>query len=344
VIESVSLNTAIRRRGHSGTARAVDHIAAALRLWLGDGVLEVEPPAGVGATRVTRAAAAARWDLWDAARRVRADVHMSPCNVGMARRGQPHVVVVHDTMVLDHPEVFDPGYVAYARLLFGISVRAATRVVTASEHSAGRILARWPGAPVSVLPWPIVQRVTDVRDLQAPPYRVLMVGVTEPHKNHVLGIEAVRLCRISTGEDIRLLVVGPAGRAEFEVGQAIRAANGGKPWITRHVGVSDAELDEMYRGGWVLLQPSLAEGYGLPLAEANGWALPSVHSGAASMSEVAPGSVGSLDPWSMASAIGDLVDPGRYREASRLALEAAAERSPALFAEAVRRAIEAAAG
>ena len=77
-------------------------------------------------SRVQRLASWAWWDLRGVHDAIdgRA-VLVSGCNVGVQTWKHPNVLLMHDTL-FDHPESFDPGYVAYAKAVFGPSARHST--------------------------------------------------------------------------------------------------------------------------------------------------------------------------------------------------------------------------
>jgi glycosyltransferase involved in cell wall biosynthesis len=343
----VALNCAILQRGVSGTANTVRAIAQALTGEQGIELIEAAPVSERSPSRILNAGRAAIWDLWRAGRSAKhIDVLISPCNIGRAPRGVGHLLVVQDTMVLDYPHLFDPGYAAYARVLLGLSVRGATRVLTASHHACKCIRRRWPQARVTVIGWPAPAQVGGApRALDAEPLTVLMVGATEPHKNHVGGIEAVRLARLLTGADLRLEIIGPPGRAEGVLQGLLRVVDPRGLWATRRGTVSWSGLTHAYGRAWALLQPSLHEGFGLPVLEAAGHGLPVIHTGASSLSEVCPaGDAGGSAPELLAAGLRRLLDPAAYKTASLASVEAATSRSPEAFASALRSVVEEVAG
>lgn len=343
----VALNCAVFRRGVSGTASTVQAITQALNAQQGIELIEVEPATGSSSSRTLNAARAASWDLWRAGRVAKGiDVLISPCNIGRAPRGAAHLLVVQDTMVLDYPGLFDPGYAAYARVLLGLSVRGATTVLTASHDAGGCIQRHWPRASVRVIGWPAPVRVRRVpRFLNPERLTVLMVGATEPHKNHVGGIEAVRLARLLTGADLHLEIIGPASRAEEAVRGFLSVVDPTGLWASRRGMVSPADLAAAYEGAWVLLQPSLHEGFGLPVLEASAYGLPVIHTGASSLPEVSPaGNVGGSAPELLAAGLSGLLDPIPYQRASAASLVAATSRSPAAFASSWRSVVTEVAG
>jgi hypothetical protein len=217
---------------------------------------------------------------------------ISPCNLGMGRWGVPHVLVVHDVMILETPEAFDPKFVRYFRTLLPLSLRRATRVITTTQHTRERLLSIVPEADVRVVHLPgsgaARQRGGSPFDA-ADPMCVIMVGATEPHKNHMSGIRAVDALRRTTGLDVRLRVLGPTGRAEQEVADCLLEVDPAREWAHREVDVTGEVLEAAFDSSWCLLQPSFNEGFGLPVVEACQWGLPVVHSGLGALTEVMPG-------------------------------------------------------
>lgn len=285
-------------RGISGTSRVARYIDTAMRT---DPALV--PHVLLPLHRRTRssglnAVREMRWDFRGAARSRQLDLLISPCNVGGAPKGLPHMLWVQDTMVLDHPALFDRKYVAFARAVFGPSVRRADVVVTSSVHSARRIEARWGNRDIRIIPWPFGDSDFGVTNEFSPDNRrkssemsreILMVGATEPHKNHAEAIRAISMLRDLSGAELTLRIVGPKGRSELAVNsQRLKYDPSGK-WIVREERILDeAELRAAYQRAWILLQASLDEGFGLPLLEAARHGLPVVHSGCGAMPEILP--------------------------------------------------------
>lgn len=337
----VAINCAIATRGISGTSRVLDDLLCALREIPDVETRETWPGHPLRRSRVWNAAAQASWDLYRAAHESRsADVFISPCNVGRACGDQRHVLVLLDTMVLDRPDLFDRGYALYARAFFGPSVRRADRILVPSLYTKRCLELRWPDAPpVTVARLPLQRKSSGLRK-PANPRSIMMVGATEPHKRQATGIAAVKLAREASGEDLRLTIVGPRGHAENEIAAAMRAADPDRSWISRAVNVSETELEKLYESAWLLLQPSLMEGYGLPVGEAAIRGVPVLHSGQGALSEIAPKAVTSPEePAGYASEICLLLDDARYSDAAAVSLLVAGAHTRARFAQHVAEAI-----
>jgi glycosyltransferase involved in cell wall biosynthesis len=336
-LRRIAVNTAIYLQGTSGTATGTRELVLALRDLDAVAVHEAAPASRGGRGSVLNAVADARWDLWQASRSVPdIDLLVSPCNIGFRGRARKHLLVVHDVMAIDRPELFDRKFSAYFRLLVPRSVRSANRVLTLSEHSATAIRRMDPGADVRVVAWPHPGETGPPATFPARPV-VLMVGATEPVKNQVAGIEAVARLRTSSGVDVGLRVVGPAGRAEADVRAAMATADPLGSWTSREVDVPPAVLDAAYSSAWVLLQPSHDEGFGLPLVEAARHGLPSVHSGRGAMPSILPEiDVGGISAARLEAAMLQLLDAVRWSVVASAAVERARDFAPAAFRAVVR--------
>jgi glycosyltransferase involved in cell wall biosynthesis len=339
----VAINCAVATRGYSGTERALSHLLRALRdvPWVDEH--QVWPGVGLRRNSLWNASVQASWDLYYAARTSGpAEVLISPCNIGRSRADQRHVLVMHDTMVLDMPDRFDRGYALYARALFGLSVRWADGILVPSAYTRSRLEARWPEAPpITVAPWPLQPRQSRCDS----PYTrarkpILMVGATEPHKRQCTGIDAAKLARELSGEDLRLIIVGPRGRAENEVASSIKRADPKEAWISRRTNVPQAQLEALYDDAWLLLQPSLLEGYGLPVGEAAITGVPVLHSGRGALSEIAPKAVAPPDsPSAYAAEICLLLNEDHYALAVDASHQAARRHTHAHFTDRVTHVI-----
>ena len=320
----VALNAAITLRGTSGSARTAKFLESALVA--GGHEVELCKPQGRQGNKLANGIRATWWDFVGFDRSTRAEVLIFPTNVGWARSGRPSVLWMHDTMVLDHPTWFDRAFALHARATFGFSVRAATVVVTPSQNSRARIATRWPGSEskLRVIPWPSPEVVKHPRNLIPDSLTVLMLGVTEPHKRHTLGIEAVRLLRLRTSKNISLRIVGPAGRSESNVIEMLAEIDPLNAWTRREILNSRQEVDEALSDAWCLLQCSLDEGFCLPLIESAACALPAIHTGGGSMAEVhPPGNVRTDNPQAIAQELERLLDLAAYCKASELARKVA---------------------
>jgi glycosyltransferase involved in cell wall biosynthesis len=223
-------------------------------------------------------------------------------------------------MLWEHPGLFDRAFGRYARALIPYSMRHADITWTLSDHARDHLTRLVPRADVRVLRLPTLPGRHPRSGGPSSRRTVLMLGETAQHKNHVGGIDAVVRARASSGEDLALRLIGPAGNAEPAVLERLGEVDPDGRWTSREIGRSDDEVDEALSSAWLLLQPSVNEGYGLPLIEAAQRGLPVVHTGAGAMAEVLPeSSVGSTDASALADAIVALLDPDRSAASVRAA-------------------------
>jgi len=290
----VVLNDFIGARGVSGSSMGATQVARALA---GGGTdvyrmtIDREPKSRVG-----RLAGMLRWDFVHTPRtasKVDACCIVHCSNTGLGARHIPSIVIMHDTMVLDHPSLFDRGYNAYARMAFGISVRAARVVVTPSEHSKNRILARWPETSVVVIPWPTQPfrpnaNPSGYEERMRKP-TVLAVASTDRHKRLDIAVNTVSTARRISGIDFGLTLVARRGNAESAVQRAIGRVDPEHEWIEVVRGISSRRLSDLYDNAFCLIVASLDEGFCLPALEAASHGLPVVHTARGALAEVMGG-------------------------------------------------------
>lgn len=179
----------------------------------------------------------------------------------------PNVYTIHDLIPLLHPGLSPVSGQRMGRLLRCVTA-AAAHIVTVSECSRREIIETLGLRPDQVTN--TYQAIVDTRPADAalaralrafglePGGYLLHVGSVEPRKNVRRLIQAHRDSRIRRP----LVIAGPDGwRAEEELAEAgsgvLRL-----PWVAR------PELVALIAGARCVVVPSLAEGFGLVVAEA----------------------------------------------------------------------------
>lgn len=235
------------------------------------------------------------------------DVFHAP-GFAMPPPGAPnHVFTLHDLTVLSHPEF----HTLDNRVRTMVSIAAAlTRGATvigvslATRAEAVRLLSL-SGETVEVLPPILDPRFTpggnDELD-QAALDRLgidgafcLAVGSLEPRKNLGRLLDAWELLNADLRAEVRLVVVASTGWMEGTVRRRLHAY-GREDSIRPLSRVSGLDLAALYRRARVVVFPSLAEGFGLPVAEAMACGAPVVTSDLSAMPEVAGGAAVLVDP------------------------------------------------
>jgi glycosyltransferase involved in cell wall biosynthesis len=221
-----------------------------------------------------------RWTLPIELLRLRPSVLHCPDFVAPALRPCPAVVTIHDLAFLYEPAILDDN----ARAYYGQVRASATRadaIIAVSEATRADIVEQLqidPGCidvvyeaaapclgPLELEPGAVRQVAGQA--LTAGSF-ALFVSTIEPRKNLATLFEALRLCRErAPGVPYRLVVVGARGwhdepilarLRELRLGQAVLLA--GK--------ADDETLRWLYSACRMYINPSLYEGFGLPLLEA----------------------------------------------------------------------------
>lgn len=235
----------------------------------------------------------------------------------------PSAVTVMDVSFLTHPSAYDPSSLEF----YGTAIRRLSRaahVITLSAHVRDQLLER------NLIPQ---DRVSVVHAAPATPLHAgcdsnptgkgyaLMVGTVQPRKNHVHAASA--WVRSKAARAMPLLVAGALGYQGVDIVRTVRMLD--RQARVRFIGsVSDAMLGVLYRHASLLLQPSLDEGFGLPVLEAMRAGTPCVISDIGALREVAADAalyVDPQDPVALTDAIDQVVgDPSlraKLRSAGR---------------------------
>jgi glycosyltransferase involved in cell wall biosynthesis len=281
------------------------------------------PPVDVGRLPVGRPLLYETWNRFEWPRVERASGPIDVCHSTTAipaATSRPHVVTVHDIAFVDTPERFTRRGARVMRR--GLDrCRAADLVLCPSRTTSQRLVEYgFPPGTIRIVPWGVAAEPVQEPDRERvraryglPDEFILFVGTIEPRKN-LTALAAAAAC---LGRPI--VAAGAAGWGD-------RAAAAGD---VRFLGfVAPADLPALYTLASVFAYPSLAEGFGLPVAEAMAYGTPVVTSSGTSTEEVAAGAAVLVDPAEVAS-IATGIDEAfaRADELSRLGLARAAELS-----------------
>jgi glycosyltransferase involved in cell wall biosynthesis len=206
----------------------------------------------------------------------------------------PLVATIHDLLFRRYPE----HYPRHTRLVLERGVALARRharlVICPSETTMAACREAGIGSDrLRLVPWGVRPVEEEPGSEHVDRYRlgrpyVLFVGTVEPRKNlHRVLAAFDRLGR----RDLELVLVGPRGWKETLPDPGASADR--VRWLGA---VPRADLPGLYAGASVVVYPSLAEGFGLPVLEAMAAGSAVVTSRGTAMEEVADGAAVLVDP------------------------------------------------
>jgi glycosyltransferase involved in cell wall biosynthesis len=228
----------------------------------------------------------------------RPDVLHCPDFIAPARRPCPAVVTIHDLAFMHYPEILD----ASARAYYGQVTANAPRAdaIIAVSESTRQDIAQFLDIPIEqidVIHEAAAQLYTqiDLRDgearvLNSTPVAadtfMLFVSTLEPRKNLPTLLHALRICIDRRPEaGYRLVIVGRRGWRDEEIFQTARDLK-----LADHVlftgGVGQYDLRWLYNACRLYINPSLYEGFGLPLLEAMACGAPCLAAATSSLPEI----------------------------------------------------------
>jgi len=227
------------------------------------------------------------------------------------------VVTVHDLMHLTRPEHATPAKRIYARWMIGRALRLAAKVIAVSEATKRDILAFGPsrGLDVEVIPNGVEERFfleSEEKNAEAP--YLLFLGNDKPHKNLDGLLRAfARLRASSPGLSLVLAGVAP-GRVNTE---GVRALGF----------VPDEDVPALVAGARALVLPSFAEGFGLPVLEAQAAGTPVACSDLPALREAAGDAAVFFDPNDVDSMVAGIERTLRDEELRKVLRKSGRERA-----------------
>ena len=191
-------------------------------------------------------------------------------------------VLVYDLIPLTHPEHTSDGTVSAFRQGLEEAAGLWDFALTISEFTAGELGREWakleaPAIPIR--PMPLAHRINPpeardqassfpkaLTDLRGKDY-ILCVGTIESRKNHVALFQAWQIMLREGVDPPPLVIVGRPGWRVSDLMDQLEATRFLDGRIRLVHGVSDPELDALYRGCLFSVFPSFTEGWGLPVGE-----------------------------------------------------------------------------
>jgi glycosyltransferase involved in cell wall biosynthesis len=258
-------------------------------------------------------------------------LHVPHFNIPLLRR-RPLVVSIMDVIHLRSPEYRDSlKSRLYARPMLAAAASRADHIFTVSNYSKAQIVEvlGTPASKISVIHCGVdarfhqnggaqeSQSAAEILGIRSP--YLLYVGNLKPHKNLVTLLRAFASLKSANKIPHSLLIAGDDPRWKRSVVEecarlGVRESTVFAPYIATEL------LPKIYVGADLLVMPSRAEGFGLPVLEAMACGTPVLSSNAASLPEVAGDAALYFDPASheeLASQILHIVESSELRESLR---------------------------
>jgi len=291
----------LQRRPSAGQVsieKVFDHVRTHLVGFDVDVVVSPQPNTGVlPRLRAVLAARRAQGDVTH----VVGDVHF----LAALLRRRTTVLTIHDTEFVDRAGTSKLKKLVYAWVWVRMPVCRAGTVTVVSEATRDGVLAivGGPASRIHVIPNPVRDHFVPAPSVRHGRPVVLLMG-TWPNKNLSRSAEALR------GLDCSVVVTGPLSPAQRAELAHLDCEN--------RVDLSDQQVVELLVGCDVLLFPSLHEGFGLPIVEAQACGRPVVTSDRRPMRDVAGDAACLVDPedvTSIRAGVVRVMEDAGYREA-----------------------------
>lgn len=223
--------------------------------------------------------------------------------IGIEYSGIKTVVTIHDLIYLRYPEFFKKIDRAIYDRKFRYACQVATKIHAISEQTKYDLISYYnlPEEKIEVIYQcinPLFFNEVDeakkkaVRQKYHLPDRFLLtVGTVEPRKNLMGLLEGMLSSRI----DIPLVVVGKSTDYRKKAEQLIDSRSR-ELKVFFLSAVNDIELHALYQSAEAMVYPSLFEGFGLPVVEAQASGCPVITSNISSLPEAGGNAAIYIDP------------------------------------------------
>ena len=224
-------------------------------------------------------------------------IHFPHYNLPLFKPGR-FVVTVHDLFPFQFPEIHSgPLPRTVNQMLMRNAVRRATRVITPSEATAQAVKASFPESAghVVAIPEAADSRFNPTRNPEGeaawqvrfgirPPY-IFYLGQWKAYKNLPILLQAFARIHLAHPQ-AQLVLAGDDPRHPEVRREAARLPEGSVVLPGR---LPESAIADLYRGASVVVLPSRAEGFGLPVMEAMACGVPIVCSDLPVLREIADG-------------------------------------------------------
>lgn len=215
------------------------------------------------------------------------------------------ITTLHDLIPISHPETEKITNRLYWKIHFWLSAKFSNQLITDSDFSRNEIIKKYKVDKNKIttiyLGVDAKFKKTNNDEIQNLKRKyhlskrfILMVGTIQPRKNIQRSIEAIEDYNHNNDQQVELVILGRFG---WKIDPS--SINNS---FTKIIGfVPEHELPIFYSAAQMLLFPSIAEGFGFPIIEAQACGCPVITSNTSSMAEIANSSAHLANPFSSSS-------------------------------------------
>lgn len=264
------------------------------------------------------------------------DVLFIPAHVLPAIHPSRSVVTVQGLEFEYHPDCYSSRHRKYLRWATRHSIRSAQKIIVPSFNTKSDIVNFYGGDADKIeVIYHGIEKVRDegnadknkregkknlsfgeTEDILPSEKYILFIGRIEPKKNIGKLVEAFEILRDGYGVNHRLILVGPPGFQYTEIANRISSSSANEHIVLQ--GYVTPEQKRMFlRNADVFVLPSLYEGFGFPILEAQQAGIPTITSRVSSMPEVAGEGALLVDPSNseeLAEAMFEIIDDTETRK------------------------------
>jgi glycosyltransferase involved in cell wall biosynthesis len=247
------------------------------------------------------------------------------------RKSKKFILSIPDLAYLKHPEVLPEGRSGLLKHLLPSGpdflkrvtlsqIPSADAILTISETVKNEILDTFniAGTPVIVTSlYPSYLELNN--DEPTPPNAekyILFVGTVEPRKNIVTLLDAYEKLSEDTRTKYRLIIAGQYGWRCEEIKARISTMQKDGYFVEVTGYISSDKMQQLFTHASIYVQPSLYEGFGLPLLEAMFYKIPVVCSDIPIFKEVAEAAAlyfNTMDSTSLANSVETILSDSRLQ-------------------------------
>lgn len=223
------------------------------------------------------------------------DVYFAPAHYLPSFCPVPQVVTIHDLAYLYFPDDFTKKDLWQLKTWTDRSIKVARRIIAVSKTTKKDILKNYQidESRISVIYNGFEKQIDKLKNNKLDLIKklkiknekyILFVGTIQPRKNLKVLIDSFDQF-VKSNKNFKLVIAGKKGWLYESIFEKVKSMNlEEKVFFADHV--SDEELIWLYQNAFCLVQPSLYEGFGIPVLEAMSYGCPVVSSFSSSLPEV----------------------------------------------------------